>query len=58
MTLRVTVTDVESGDNDECEVSQGDYLLITHDPCYQAGVQAHANGTHVITVKGRRGLAS
>lgn len=53
MTLRVQVTDVETGDTDECEVASGDYLLITHDPCWLDSTQAYGNGTHVLTVKGR-----
>lgn len=53
MTLKVTVTDVETGDVGETEVPTGDYLLICHDPCYLAGTIAHQNGTHVLTVKGR-----
>lgn len=54
MTLRVTVTDVETGDTDSCDVAQGDYLLICHDPCYLDSTQVPGNGsTHVLTVKGR-----
>lgn len=54
MTLRITVEDIESGDRDETAIREGDYLLVTHDPCWQDSVQVHADGrTHVITVKGR-----
>lgn len=53
MTLRVTVTDVETGDSDSAEVVEGDYLLICHKPCYEHGVQTYpTKGTHVITIKG------
>lgn len=52
MTLRITVLDVETGDSDTAEIPEGDYILIAHDPCHLAGTQIHANGTHVLTVKG------
>lgn len=53
MTLRVTVTDIENGDTDTAEIAEGDYLLITHKPCYEASVQTYpTKGTHVITIKG------
>lgn len=50
--IKVQVTDLETGDTDEVVVPTGDYVLIAVDPC-QYEVQAHDNGTHVITVKGR-----
>jgi hypothetical protein len=50
----VTVVDVETGDSETREVPEGDYLLICHRPCYEHGVQAYANGTHVLTIKGRK----
>ena len=53
MTLRVQVTDMETGDTDECEVPDGDYLIICHEPCHLATTQTFPNGTHVLTVKGR-----
>lgn len=53
MTLRIQITDVETGDFDECEVADGDYLLVCHEPCFLDSTQAYANGTHVLTVKGR-----
>lgn len=53
MTLRVTVVDIETGEHDTEIVPDGDYILICAAPCYRAHVTAHANGTHVITVKGR-----
>lgn len=55
MTLKVTVTDVETGDSDTAEVEEGDYLLICHEPCHLHYTTAHDGGrTHVLTVKGRR----
>lgn len=56
MSLRVTAVDEQTGDEQTVTVPDGDYLLITTDPCHVASVQAHGNGTHVITVKGRRAL--
>lgn len=53
MTVRVRVWDDEADDEpEEAVVPEGDYFLIATDPCTY-GVQAYANGTHVITVKGR-----
>jgi hypothetical protein len=52
VSLRVTVVDEQTGDTDTAVVPDGDYLLLVTDPAH-ASFQAHANGTHVITVKGR-----
>lgn len=52
----VTVRDGETGQQQSREIPADDYILITAGECHQAHVDAHANGTHVITVKGRRGL--
>lgn len=55
MTLRVTVTDIETGETDTAEVVEGDYLLICHHPCYEASIQTYpTKGTHVLTIKGHR----
>lgn len=52
--LRVTVTDLQSGDTQTSEVPAGEYVLLTTAPCHVAGTQVYpAKGTHVITVKGR-----
>lgn len=54
MTLRVTVLDVDTGDTDTQDVAEGDYLLITHEPCHESNVQVYSHGrTHVITVTDR-----
>jgi hypothetical protein len=54
MTLRVTVTDVETGDTDTAEVPEGDYLLICHEPCHLTYTSVYpTTGTHVLTIKGR-----
>lgn len=54
MTLRVTVEDVETGDTETQEVPEGDYLLICHEPCRLDTINAWANGTHQLTIKGRK----
>lgn len=51
MSLRVTVEDLETGDKGERIVPDGDYILITSEPCYLDGMQVYAK-THVLTVKG------
>jgi hypothetical protein len=54
VTLRVTVVDVDTGDTSTQDVAEGDYLLITHEPCHETGVQIYSAGrTHVITVTDR-----
>ena len=53
MSVRVTVEDIETGDTDSAVVGDGDYLIVCTQPAHYT-VQAHANGTHVITVKGRK----
>jgi hypothetical protein len=51
--VRVTCVDLDTGESESVTVKAGDYVLIPVEPCYRASVQAHGNGTHVITVKGR-----
>lgn len=51
MSLRVTVEDIETGQKGERIVPDGDYILITSEPCYLDGLQTYAK-THVLTVKG------
>ncbi len=53
MTIRVTIHDTDTGDMETQELPMNDYLLIATGTCTY-GVQAYKNGTHVITVKGRR----
>lgn len=51
--LTVTVRDTETGEEQTREISDNDYMVITTGTCrYQ--VDAHANGTHVVTIKGRK----
>lgn len=54
MSLTVTVKDNETGDTESAHVPDHDYLLLVTGDCYLAHSQAHINGTHVLTIKGRR----
>lgn len=42
-----------TGETETTQVPDGDYLLIVTEPAYLSYTQAHANGTHVLTIKGR-----
>lgn len=54
LALRVTVEDLATGDIETIEVPMHEYLiLVTGDA--RIDVQAHSNGTHQLTVRGRRG---
>lgn len=50
--ITVKVLDHATGEEAEQYVPPGDYILLTTDPA-EASFQTYANGTHVITVKGR-----
>lgn len=53
--IRVTVKDLQTGEEETVEISD-DYLLICAGSCYLDGTQVYPTmGTHVLTVKGRRG---
>jgi hypothetical protein len=52
----VTVRDSVTGHEETTEIPADDYVLLCVGRCYRHSVQAYANGTHVITVQGRRGL--
>ena len=51
--IRVTAEDLETGDKRSVEVMD-DYVILAAGSCYVAHTQAHANGTHVVTIKGRK----
>lgn len=51
MAVKVTVTDPDSGEVLEERVVEDDYVVITAGNRYVAHTQAHANGTHVFTIK-------
>jgi hypothetical protein len=51
--IKVTVTDPVTGEVLGEKVIDNDYLLIVAGTCHLAHTNAHANGTHILTVKGR-----
>ena len=51
--IQVTVTDLETGES-QSRVITDDYALICAGSCWLARTSASANGTHVLTVKGRK----
>lgn len=53
MTLRVAVVDSDRATLDETLVMPGDYLLIVAPPAVLATTEARADGTHVLTIRGR-----
>jgi hypothetical protein len=48
----VTTRNQATGDESQELIGDGDYLVTCTEPA-QVSVQVYANGTHVITVKGR-----
>ena len=51
--IQVTVTDLDTEESETAVISD-DYVLTCAGSCHVHHTQAYANGTHVITVKGRR----
>lgn len=51
--IKVTATDIETGESGTREVGAGDYIVIPVEPLYVHGEQRHANGTITITLKRR-----
>jgi hypothetical protein len=49
--IKVTAEDLGTGDSDSVVITD-DYVLTCAGSAYLHHVQAYANGTHVITVKG------
>lgn len=52
--IRVTIEDLATGETETVEVKD-DYLIVAAGTCNVEHVQSYANGTHILTVKGRRG---
>jgi hypothetical protein len=52
--VKVTMTDLGTGDSDSVTITD-DYVITCAGSCYVHHIQT-SNGTHVITIKGRRGL--
>lgn len=51
--MRITAEDLDNGDRMTFEIEPGNYCIVAAEPCYLAGEQHHANGTTVLTLKGR-----
>jgi hypothetical protein len=51
--IRVTVEDLATGETETVEIMD-DYVILAAGSCHVDHVQAYANGTHILTVKGRR----
>lgn len=52
--VKVTVTDPETGEVLAETIVRNDYTIIVAGTCYVDGISTYANGTHVLTVKGRK----
>lgn len=53
MTIRVTVRDLADDTENSVEI-EDDYVIVCAGDCYVSHTQAGLNGTHVLTVKGRK----
>ena len=53
MSIRVTAEDTESGEGAEQIIEAGNYVIVCAAPCRLVGEVHHANGTSVLTLKGR-----
>lgn len=51
--IKVTVSDPETGEVFESRILDNDFMVLCAGNRYLDGVQAHANGTQVLTVKRR-----
>jgi hypothetical protein len=54
MSISVTVTDSETGQSETREVPEDDYFILCVGKCYVEYTQAYKNGTHQLTIKGRK----
>lgn len=54
--IRVTVEDLATGETETVEIKD-DYVILAAGSCYIHHVQSYANGTHILTIKGRGGDA-
>lgn len=53
MASEVTCRDIDTGQT-QVVVIEDDYVLIVDGSCYLDSSQTYSNGTHVMTVKGRK----
>ena len=55
MTLRVQITDRETGDYEEVIIPDGEYFILTTSPCHVAHTNWYPiKGTAVVTIKDRK----
>jgi hypothetical protein len=52
--LRLTIEDLDEGTTEVQEVPDDSYWIVVTGSCDVAEVTAHANGTHVLTIRGYR----
>jgi hypothetical protein len=52
--FRVTVEDLQTGDKQVVEVTEGDYVINTFEPCYLDTRQTYLNGTVQVFIKDHR----
>lgn len=49
--LRITCTDLATGESETMEIMNGQYIVVCGADRYVAHEQAHGNGTNVVTIK-------
>lgn len=52
--IRITATDLDTGESSTLELGMDDFCLIPTGKCVLASQQLYANGTVVLTLKGYR----
>ena len=52
--VKITVTDPATGEVLAEQVIDNDYAIVATGSCHVAHINAYANGTRVLTIKGRR----
>lgn len=54
MSVTVTCRDDQTGEESTEVVQDGDYLIVTVEPCHLAYTRAYPRtGTHIVTLRGR-----
>lgn len=53
MSIKVRVTDEQTGDTAERTVPDGDYIVICTEPCEIGDIRMFRGGTHVVVIRGR-----
>lgn len=52
--VRVTAEDLDTHENGDVYLAEGEYVLIPTEPLYLDSIVRHANGTVVLTLKRRQ----